>query len=87
MSDGIDWAKFSVDWMATVRGRVGYLLQPSLLAYATAGLGMYHAELSSSVPGYNISGTETDLVFGLGLESKWSHTTSVRVEYLGFQRR
>jgi outer membrane immunogenic protein len=28
----------SVDWLGTVRGRIGYLVTPSLLAYATSGL-------------------------------------------------
>src|SRR5262245_63102984 len=32
--------KSSLDWFATVRGRVGYLIDPRILAYATAGVGM-----------------------------------------------
>src|SRR5262245_61656459 len=34
----------SIDRLATVRGRFGVLVQPGLLAYATAGLGWVHAE-------------------------------------------
>src|SRR6516165_1091839 len=30
-------ASASIDWLATIRGRAGYLIQPRLLLYATAG--------------------------------------------------
>ena len=33
----------SIDWLATMRGRFGVLVQPSLLLYATAGLAIVHA--------------------------------------------
>jgi len=62
-----------VDWMATVRGRLGYLISPSILLYGTAGLGLV-----------NFGGTETDFVYGLGIEGKLTPTTTVRLEYLGF---
>ena len=29
----------SIDWLASARGRLGYLIQPSLLLYGTAGVG------------------------------------------------
>jgi outer membrane immunogenic protein len=39
-----------VDWMGTVRGRVGYLWTPTMLVYATGGLtyGGVHASVASS---------------------------------------
>lgn len=63
----------SIDWLASVRGRLGYLIQPSLLVYATAGLGL-------------VSGDETDagFVYGLGVEGKITDTMSARLEYLAF---
>jgi opacity protein-like surface antigen len=76
--------------MATVRGRVGYLFQPSLLAYATAGFGFVSASASSSVAGFGLrervsfSDTETDFVFGIGIEGRLSEVSTLRVEYLGF---
>jgi outer membrane immunogenic protein len=80
-------AELSVDWMATVRGRWGYLVQPNLLAYGTAGLGHLSASASASIPGVgegSVSGSNTELVVGVGLEMKWNETTSVGVEYINF---
>jgi len=80
-------ASASIDWLATIRGRVGVLVQPRLLVYATAGLAIVNAEAKASViglPSVSVSDTDTGFVFGLGVESKWTDTTSVRVEYLGF---
>jgi outer membrane immunogenic protein len=84
-------ASASIDWLATVRGRLGVLVQPNLLLYATAGLGIVHAEghASVTVPGAgslraSVSDSDTGFVYGVGVESKISDTMSVRVEYLGF---
>jgi outer membrane immunogenic protein len=84
-------ASASIDWLATIRGRLGVLVQPSLLLYATAGLGIVSAEghASVNVPGAgslhaSVSDSDTGFVYGVGLESKLSETMSVRVEYLGF---
>jgi outer membrane immunogenic protein len=67
----------SIDWMATVRGRLGYLMHPDYLAYVTAGLGFAHLETNF---GFDDSGT--DLVVGLGVEGKLNQASTVRVEYL-----
>ena len=64
-----------VDWFGTFRGRLGYLLSPGILAYGTAGLGIIDFEND---------GTETEFVYGLGVEGKVTTTTTVRLEYLGF---
>lgn len=80
----------SIDWMITGRGRIGYLFQPGLLAYATAGLGHVSASASASVSGFGLrqrfsaSDSDTDLVYGFGIEGKLGPATTLRVEYLGF---
>lgn len=80
----------SIDWMATVRGRLGFLISPNFLAYGTAGLGIASGSASASVSGFglterfSVSDTETDFVFGIGLEGKLSPTTAARIEYLTF---
>jgi outer membrane immunogenic protein len=80
----------SIDWMATGRGRIGYLFQPGLLGYLTAGFGHVSGSASASVSGFGltdrfgVSGSDTDFVYGVGIESKFSPTTTLRVEYLGF---
>jgi outer membrane immunogenic protein len=75
-------AKGSIDWMATARGRLGYLLLPNLLAYGTVGFGL--ASGSASLPGFSVNDTESDIVYGLGLEGKLSDKLSARIEYLAF---
>ena len=79
-------AEASIDWMATIRGRVGYLIDPRLLVYGTAGFGIVSASAEASVPGikFTADDTESDFVYGLGLEGKISETMSARIEYLGF---
>jgi len=85
------FASASLDWLATFRGRVGYLVSPGILAYATAGFGVasWSAEAGASVPGLppariQFDGTETDFVFGIGVEGKINETMTARLELLPF---
>jgi outer membrane immunogenic protein len=61
----------SIDWTASLRGRLGYLIQPKVLVYGTAGLGLV-----------NGGGTDAGFAYGVGLEGKLSPTVSARLEYL-----
>jgi len=63
----------SIDWLASLRGRVGYLIQPRVLVYGTAGLGLV-----------NGGGTDAGFVYGLGVEGKLTRTMSARLEYLAY---
>src|SRR5215467_270375 len=78
----------SIDFVTTVRGRAGVLLQPNLLVYATAGVGVVHWRTHADMLGFgtllNTSGTDTGFVFGIGVESQWNERMSWRLEYLGF---
>jgi len=80
----------AIDWMATARGRIGYLFQPGLLAYGTAGFGHVSASASASVSGFgltdrfSVSDSSTDFVYGVGIEARLTPVTTLRVEYLGF---
>jgi outer membrane immunogenic protein len=77
----------SIDWMATVRGRLGYLLTPNLLVYGTAGFGVVSASGSANIPGFgglSVDDTETDFVYGVGVEGKFARNVSARIEYLAF---
>jgi outer membrane immunogenic protein len=69
-SVGITSVNAGVDWMGTVRGRVGYLFTPTMLLYATGGLtyGGVYANVNSAVmtniaPKYSGAMAET-LSFG-----------------------
>jgi outer membrane immunogenic protein len=73
----------SINWLTTVRGRVGVLVQPNLLIYATAGVGVAHWEAHASMLGMPIlqtSGNETGFVYGIGVESQWTEKMSWRLE-------
>ena len=80
-------ASASLDWLATVRGRVGYLIDPRILAYATAGFGIASWSAEAGISGcpdctFKLDGRESDFVFGLGVEGKISETMSARVDFL-----
>jgi outer membrane immunogenic protein len=65
----------SIDWLASLRGRVGYLIQPRILLYGTAGLGLVNGG----------SNDNTGFVYGLGVEGKLTRTMSARLEYLAYE--
>jgi outer membrane immunogenic protein len=87
-----------LDWVSSLRARVGYLLMPNLLAYGTGGVawGRFDYGASSFCPavptcGANyvanaaLSSTQTGFTAGGGLE--WAMTTNwlVRAEYLYYR--
>lgn len=86
----------SLDYIGTVRGRLGYLLTPELFIYATAGLSyggtnlhsyawqQVYSGLSNEVgPGKtDVSRTRLGWTAGGGLEWMFSNNWSTKVEYL-----
>jgi outer membrane immunogenic protein len=78
----------TVDWLASIRGRLGYLVTPTVLAYATGGAawGRVHDSATAAAIGYLAStsfGTTADgWVVGGGLEWAIMRNWSVRGEYL-----
>ncbi len=90
----------SIGYLGTVRGRIGYEVTPTLLAYATGGLAYGGVKSSSSivqanldtfgaVPGAfssagNYSATRTGWVVGGGLEWMFAPNWSVNAEYLHY---
>ena len=66
----------AIDGLGSLRGRVGYLLQPILLIYGTAGVGFVSAADTD---------TEAGFVYGLGVEGRLTDTMSARLEYLSFE--
>jgi outer membrane immunogenic protein len=81
----------SIDWMGTVRARAGYLFQPGLLGYVTAGFGFVSGSGSASLRAGDVhfepftdDETDVDFVYGIGVEGKFTPTSTLRIEYLGF---
>jgi outer membrane immunogenic protein len=82
-----------LNWLASLRGRFGYLLTPNLLAYASGGPAWARFDYtgSSSFPsityfaGKTSSSVETGFTVGGGLE--WALTSNwfVRAEYLYYR--
>jgi len=48
----------SLDWFGTVRGRIGGLVDPKVLLYATGGLAYGEVSASSTIGGNNITGPQ-----------------------------
>jgi outer membrane immunogenic protein len=81
-----------LEWFGTVRGRVGVLVAPTLLAYATGGLAYGNTSLTTTFAGptfvpplftsINSSGTSTGWTVGGGLEWALGNGWSVKGEYL-----
>ena len=87
----------AIDWLSTLRGRVGYLITPSLLGYATGGLAFggvtgqtsINQNLVSVVPNLQASnavGRYANVQFGwtvgAGMEWMFSPDLSLKAEYL-----
>jgi outer membrane immunogenic protein len=84
-----------LDYLGTVRGRLGYLITPTLLAYGTGGLAYGGANLSASYfsvdtarvagPGFGASAfsdTRVGWTAGGGVEWMFWPNWSAKVEYL-----
>jgi outer membrane immunogenic protein len=87
--DGV--ASLDLDWYATVRGRLGLLLNPRLLVYATGGwaVGQVDYSLHASEVGFvgtskatlRSSGLESGYTLGGGLETALTRNLSLKIEY------
>jgi len=82
-----------LDWLASARGRIGYLVTPDIMAYATGGAAWakinYSAVSTDSGIGYSAttssSSTQTGYAVGGGLEWTMTDNWTVRAEYLYYQ--
>jgi outer membrane immunogenic protein len=84
-------ASLDLDWYATVRGRLGVLVNPSLLVYATGGwaVGQVDYRLHAAEPApfdfletkLRSNRTESGYTVGGGLETVLSRNLSLKIEY------
>ena len=72
--------KFSNPWYGTVRGRVGYALNPNFMLYGTGGLAF--GELKGSTPFYSASHVSAGWTVGAGAEFALNNAWSLKAEYL-----
>ncbi|WP_225713198.1 TonB-dependent receptor domain-containing protein [Bradyrhizobium semiaridum] len=84
---------YRLDWMASLRGRVGVAVTPETLAYVTAGVPFGTVSSSGTVSGFTTSGAAITTPFkvdtfrfgwavGAGLESRLFGNWTGRIEYL-----
>ena len=84
---------YRLGWVASVRGRVGMLVTPGLLAYATAGVPFGKITTSASVAGFDNAGTATTAALdtdnyrfgwavGGGFETRLTGNWTGKLEYL-----
>jgi outer membrane immunogenic protein len=76
----------SVDTTWSVRGRLGWLITPSVMLYGTAGYGGLDAEVRAVVSGLALTGTTrlNGLVFGGGAELLLTRSLMLRAEALHY---
>jgi outer membrane immunogenic protein len=85
----------SLDYLGTVRGRVGYLVTPTLLVYGTAGLAYAGANFSAQYASFDLAGvygpgytsasysdTRVGWTAGGGVEWMFMPNWSAKLEYL-----
>jgi outer membrane immunogenic protein len=70
--------------LGSVRGRLGYTVTPSLLAYGTAGFGWGHSTIDAGAPFGSLSHDQTGWVAGGGLEYMFFGNWIARAEYLHY---
>jgi outer membrane immunogenic protein len=75
--------KVKTEALESIRGRLGYVVLPQLLAYGTGGVGFGQSKLSDTF-GDNASLSQTGWVAGGGLEYKLWGPLIGRVEYLHY---
>jgi outer membrane immunogenic protein len=72
--------KFSNPWYGTIRGRVGYALNPNLMVYGTGGLAF--GQLKGTRPGQSESHTNAGWTVGAGAEFALTNNWSLKAEYM-----
>jgi len=76
-------AKLSLDWSASVRARLGYLMTPTAMVFATAGWSWSEIELSHNTgPTESFSRSINGPQVGFGVETMYAENWIIRTEYL-----
>ncbi|MGE3065331.1 MAG: outer membrane protein [Hyphomicrobiaceae bacterium] len=71
-----------LNWMGSVRGRLGFLATPSLLVYGTGGFAWANMDITGAGFGTTDSRTFTGYQVGGGLEMAFAPNWTARVEYI-----
>ena len=74
-----------IDWFGTVRGRVGALITPRVLLYATGGLaygGVNTNETIATITGFSNTDVNVGYTVGAGIEGAIGGNWTAKLEYL-----
>jgi outer membrane immunogenic protein len=74
-----------IDWFGTVRGRVGVLVDPKVLLYATGGLAYGEVKSSETIgafTGFSNTSTKVGYAVGAGIEGAIGGNWTAKLEYL-----
>ncbi len=83
-------AQAKLDYLATIRGRIGYTITPTMLAYVTGGLAIGGGSVSATAAAFPLPfvwagsapSTRAGWTLGAGLEYALSNNWSLKGEYL-----
>ncbi len=73
----------NADWLAAIKLRVGYLVAPDTLLYATAGVAWANFDTEIKTAGQSVRSSDTlnGFLVGIGAEHKFDNNWSARLEY------
>jgi outer membrane immunogenic protein len=72
----------SLDWSASVRGRIGFLTTPTSMLFATAGWSWSSVEFSNNLVPETLSNSISGPQAGFGVETMYGPNWIIRTEYL-----
>ena len=75
-------AKMSLDWSASVRGRIGFLMTPTTMLFGTAGWSWSNVKFSNTLVPESFSGSVNGPQVGFGVETMYTENWIIRTEYL-----
>ena len=88
------FADVEATWDASIRARAGFLINPTLMLYGTAGIAFQRIKATATCPAdttvcnpalgtqtFSTTETRTGFTVGGGLEALWSQNWLVRAEY------
>ncbi len=85
-SNTLDAVKYSIDWQASLRGRLGWLATEKTMFYGTAGVGWMRGTMNALVGALSTpmkdSRTHFGYVVGGGIEHAFTSNLHARLEYL-----
>jgi opacity protein-like surface antigen len=82
VGDQVGFTDYGMDYLFTVRGRLGFYAHPGWLLYGTAGVGFLGLEASQPGRGSKSAQSLTGFVGGAGTEIEWSPHFLMFAEYL-----